>query len=112
MKQVIVVRTDLKMGKGKIAGQVAHASVRAYRESGFWAKRKWFKKGEVKIVLKVKSREELAKVVEKCILERVKPVGVRDAGRTQIEPGTLTAVAFGPVEDEVADKITGDLKLL
>lgn len=114
-----MVRTDLKMGKGKIAGQAAHAAVRACGLASFWRhprlwwkKVKWFKEGETKIVLKVKDDIELASIIIKLHNRGIKYAIVTDAGRTQIEPGTLTAIGFGPVEDEVADKIVGDLKLL
>ncbi len=120
MKQVIIVRKDLKkMSCGKIAGQAAHASVRACKLASFWrypylwwCKRKWFKEGETKIVLKVKSEEELVDIMYKCLENNLKYAGVRDAGRTQIEAGTLTAVAIGPYPDEIIDNITEGLKLL
>ena len=59
MKQAIIVRKDLKMTCGKIAGQVAHASLRAYTQSEEMKRIDYYLQGEVKIILKVQSEEEL-----------------------------------------------------
>jgi PTH2 family peptidyl-tRNA hydrolase len=115
MKQVIVVRTDLGMGKGKIAVQVAHASLSAFLE----AKRRnpeladaWLSEGQRKIVLKVNSLNELLDVVKKAEDEGLPIAIIEDAGLTQLKPGTITAVGIGPALDDVLDRITGNLKLL
>lgn len=115
MKQVIVIRSDLDMGKGKIAVQAAHASIAAFLE----AKRRnpewvdaWLSEGQRKIVLKVDSLNELLEVARKAESEGLPVAIVEDAGLTQLKPGTVTAVGIGPALDEVLDKITGNLKLL
>lgn len=114
MKQVIVVRTDVKMGKGKICAQVAHASLEAYkktlREQPSWVE-EWERQGSKKIVLKVSSEEELLELYNSAKNE-VPAVIIRDAGLTQVPPGTVTAAGFGPGPDEVMDKYFGRLKLL
>ncbi len=114
MKQVIVVRTDLKMGKGKICAQVAHASLEAYKkalkEKPEWV-RSWETEGSKKIVLKVNSEKELLELFERAKKE-VPAVLIRDAGLTQVPPGSITAAGFGPAPDEVMDRLFGHLKLL
>jgi len=112
MKQVIVVRSDLKMGKGKLAAQVAHASIASFLKANFLVKRKWLKEGMKKIVLKVNSEKELLEIYEKAKNAKLPCEIIRDAGHTQLEPGTITALGIGPAEDEKIDKITGNLKLL
>lgn len=113
MKQAIVVRKDLKMSCGKIAGQVAHASLRAYRVTPKMERDNWiYNYNEVKVVLKVQSEEELNKIIKRCEESDVPYSLVFDAGKTQIEPHTLTALGIGPDEDKVINDIVGDLKLL
>jgi PTH2 family peptidyl-tRNA hydrolase len=120
MKQAIVVRKDLKMDCGKIAGQVAHASVRAlwFLEIEYGEKKaqemldKWAEDGEVKIILKVRSEEEILQIKEKCESLGVHNALVHDTGKTQIKPNTLTTIGIGPDEDEKIDEITRGLKLL
>ena len=111
-KQVVVIRTDLKMGKGKIAAQVAHASLAAYKKAGLIAKRRWDAAGSKKIVVKVGSLKELIDVYNKAKDHDLKPVMISDAGKTQISSGTKTCVGIGPDKDEKIDKITKNLKLL
>ncbi len=115
LKQAIVVRTDLKMGKGKLATQVAHASVTAFyrtlNEKPDLARR-WIKEGQKKVVLKVNSVEELKRIHEEAIENGIISAMIWDAGLTQLEPGTLTAVALGPDVEDKIDVITGNLKLL
>jgi PTH2 family peptidyl-tRNA hydrolase len=110
-KQVILVRTDLEMGKGKIATQACHASVGAMRLAKEGIVKKWegFAK---KIVLKVNSEKDLMEFYRKAKKERIPCFLVKDAGLTQIKPGTVTALGIGPVEEEKIDKITRKLKLL
>ena len=114
MKQVILVRTDIKMGKGKICAQVAHASLEAYkkalREKPEWVK-KWEEGGSKKIVLKVSSEKELLRLYSEASKE-VPAVIIRDAGLTQVPPNTITAAGFGPAPDAVLDKYFSKLKLL
>ncbi|RLJ06151.1 MAG: peptidyl-tRNA hydrolase, partial [Candidatus Aenigmatarchaeota archaeon] len=55
MKQVILVRKDLKISKGKIAAQVANASLGAYKKTEKKIREKWEKEGSKKIILKVEN---------------------------------------------------------
>ena len=112
MKQVIVIRTDLKMGKGKIAAQSAHASVSAMEKVKKSDVEKWKNEGQKKIVLKVSSLEEIMGLKKKCADAKIPCVMIADAGKTQLDPGTITALGIGPDEDEKINKITGNLKIL
>jgi len=114
LKQVILVRQDLKLGKGKLAAQACHASVsalmKALKESPKQAG-EWLDEGQAKIVLKVKDGKELLYFFEK-LRKRFPTALITDAGLTQIAPGTITCVGIGPVEEKEIDKITKELKLL
>ena len=111
-KQVIVIRTDLKMSKGKACVQVAHASVEAYKKANWFSKRKWATTGAKKAVLKVNTLKDLKKIYEEARKEKLPCVLISDAGKTEIPAGTITAVGIGPAESKKIDKITGKLKTL
>lgn len=111
LKQAIILRKDLKMGFGKAVAQACHASLEAYRTTGWIDKRKWIKEGAKKIVLKVNSEEELIELYHKAVKMGLPAALIKDAGLTQLPPGTITALAIGPAEEEKIDKITGKLKL-
>jgi PTH2 family peptidyl-tRNA hydrolase len=114
IKQVIVVRNDLGMGKGKIAAQVGHACVlgaeNVRRSHPEWFGQWWT--GQEKIVLKVNSLKELEEVKQGAIELGLPWSEVTDAGHTQIAPGTFTCLSIGPAPEELVDKITSNLKLL
>jgi len=114
IKQVIVVRTDLDLGKGKIAAQVGHACVlgaeHVRKSNPEWFSVWWT--GQEKIVLKVANLKELEQVKQDAIEFDVPWSEVTDAGHTQIASGTTTCISIGPAPEEKIDKITGDLKLL
>ncbi|MFQ6010141.1 MAG: peptidyl-tRNA hydrolase Pth2 [Candidatus Aenigmatarchaeota archaeon] len=112
MKQAIVVRTDLKMGKGKIATQCAHASIGAFIRTKGKDKELWLRTGMKKVVLKVSNEKELNTVHRKAKSLKLPTDMVSDAGRTQLEPGTKTSVGIGPASDDKIDRITGKMKLL
>ncbi len=109
-KQAIVVRKDLKMTKGKTAAQVAHASLGALKNSGKDVAEEWEKEGAKKVVLKVENLKELLELKEEA-----KPLPtklVKDAGMTELPPGTITCLGIGPAKEEEIDKVTSSLKLL
>ena len=112
MKQVFVVRTDIKMGKGKIAAQVAHAAIECYKRSSKRLINLWEKEGCKKVVLKCNSLSELLSLYRKCLIKKIPCVLIRDAGLTQIAPGTITCLGAGPYYDDILDTIFGHLKLL
>ena len=115
MKQAIVVRSDLKMGKGKVAAQVAHASL-ASAEAAREKKSSWYdgwkEEGQAKIVLKVESEAELRELFRRARSAGLTASLVQDKGLTQVEPGTVTCLGIGPGPDATIDEITGKLKLL
>lgn len=112
LKQVIVVRTDIGMGKGKIAAQVAHASLEAYRKSPQKVREKWWEESQKKVILKVQSEKELIDIFTHARSTGLPCALIRDAGHTQVLPGTKTAVGIGPAEAGEIDQVTGHLSLL
>ena len=112
MKQVMIVRTDLKMRKGKIAAQCCHGAIGAYKKSPADKIRKWENEAYAKVVLKVQTLEELTALKKLADEKGIVNYLVVDAGRTQLPTSTTTVLGIGPDEDEIMDKITGDLKLL
>ena len=115
IKQVLVIRADLKMGKGKLVAQGAHAAVSAYldatKKHPDWAKR-WIQNGQKKIAVKINGEREILEL-EKVAVELGLPCAlIRDAGHTQLAPGTITVLGIGPAPEKKVDALTGDLKLL
>jgi len=110
-KQVILIRDDLKLPKGKLAAQSAHASVEAVLKSDSKTIKAWREEGMAKIVLKVKNEKELVKYFQEAKDRDITASLITDAGRTVVAPGTKTAVAIGPDKEEVIDSLTGSLPL-
>ena len=113
-KQVIAVRGDLKISCGKLAVQVAHASVEAselVKKRNPETYRKWKEEGAKKVVVQVESEEELFSIYRRAQELGLVSVLIRDAGLTEVPPGTPTAVGIGPDREERIDKVTGRLRL-
>lgn len=111
-KQVILIRTDLNLPKGKLAAQASHASVESVLKSDDKIIKKWKNEGMAKIVLKVEDEKELIKYFQQAKDNGLTASLITDAGRTVVAPGTKTAAAIGPDESEKIDEITGELKIL
>lgn len=111
-KQVILVRQDLKLPKGKMAAQVAHASVEAVLKSDKSLIKTWRSEGMKKIVLKVADLKELKRYLAFANNSGLITALITDAGLTTIEPGTITCVAIGPDEESKIDEITKHLKII
>jgi PTH2 family peptidyl-tRNA hydrolase len=114
-KQVIAVRTDLGMSKGKTAVQVAHGSVSAAERARVTKQeewRAWVREGQKKVAVKVTSEEEIMELRRLAITEGLPHAIIRDAGMTELPPGTLTVIGIGPAKAEAVDKVTSELKLL
>ncbi|XP_074870184.1 peptidyl-tRNA hydrolase 2, mitochondrial isoform X2 [Carettochelys insculpta] len=113
-KMVLIVRNDLKMGKGKVAAQCSHAAVSAYKQvqrRNPELLKQWEYCGQPKVVLKAPDEETLVQ-----LLVAAKDLGltvsiIQDAGRTQIAPGSRTVLGIGPGPADVVDKVSGHLKL-
>ncbi|NXY73470.1 PTH2 hydrolase, partial [Glareola pratincola] len=113
-KMVLIVRSDLKMGKGKVAAQCSHAAVSAYKQvqkRNPELLKQWEYCGQPKVVLKAPDDAALIQ-----LLTDAKQLGltvslIRDAGRTQIAPGSQTVLGIGPGPADVVDKVSGHLKL-
>jgi PTH2 family peptidyl-tRNA hydrolase len=114
-KQVIVVRKDLKLSKGKLAGQACHAAIAAYKAALERAPEKvlrWELEGSKKAVLAAADEGELRELYASVPKKIPKGELIHDAGRTHLEPGTLTCFALGPWDEEEIDRVTGHLKLV
>ncbi len=112
VKQAILVRNDLNIGKGKIATQVAHASLEAYKKADKDIIKKWEEGGSKKIVLKVNSLNELLEFKKKADQLKIPLALINDAGLTQLKESTTTCLGLGPDDEDKIDKLIKDLKLL
>ena len=114
-KQVIVLRTDLEMSRGKIAAQAGHAAVSAAEEGrkkrpDWW--RAWLEEGQYKIAVRVDSEEELLELKRKTRKLQLPTALITDRGLTELPPGTKTCLGIGPAPSDQIDKVTGNLRLL
>uniref|UniRef100_A0A6P7H9K7 peptidyl-tRNA hydrolase n=1 Tax=Diabrotica virgifera virgifera TaxID=50390 RepID=A0A6P7H9K7_DIAVI len=111
---ILGVRNDLKMQKGKVAAQCGHAAVAAYAKTQKERPKilpLWLRNGGTKIAVRVDSEEELLALHKRAKELNVLTSIVRDAGQTQVAPGTRTVIAIGPAPKSDLDKISGHLKL-
>ncbi|CAD6261965.1 unnamed protein product [Miscanthus lutarioriparius] len=113
-KMVLVVRNDLKMGKGKIAAQCSHATLGLFKKLQQRAPkslRRWERCGQVKVVVKIESEEDMLVLQGRAKSLNLPTHITIDAGRTQIAPNSRTVmVILGPAD--MVDDVTGGLKLL
>ncbi len=114
-KQVILIRADIKMSKGKTAAQCSHASL----ESALKVLKKdkkllqsWRREGAKKVVLRVADKKELLDFDKKAKQANLISALITDAGHTELKPGTMTCLGIGPDKEEKIDKITKELQAL
>jgi len=129
IKQILIIRKDLNMRKGKIAAQAAHASLAVFfnkmkeekknesNEVSFTLKvdnsfmLSWIEGRFVKICVYVNSKEELIEIYEKAKAAKLPCSLIEDAGFTEFKEPTFTAVAIGPDDPEKIDLLTKHLPL-
>lgn len=124
IKQVIVIRKDLNMRKGKMCAQAAHASMKVFFDRAFSKKflmqisltpemLKWINDKFTKIVVGVNSEFELLETYNQAVKTGIVCSLIQDCGLTEFNGiPTYTAVAIGPDYSEKIDLITGHLSLL
>lgn len=112
-KMVLVVRNDLKMGKGKAAAQCSHATLGCYKQALKQPRvlREWEDMGQAKVVLKCEEEKELIELKKLAVQKGLICNIVSDAGRTQIAAGSRTVLGVGPGPAKLIDEVTGHLKL-
>jgi len=111
-KQVILVRKDLKLPKGKLAVQVAHAALEAALKGSRNTMVSWLEEGGKKVVVGVADEKELRGYKRAADTNGLKTALITDAGKTTVRPGTVTCLAIGPDDEKKVDKVTGKLKIL
>lgn len=121
VKQVIVMRKDLNMRRGKEIAQGCHASI-AFMSRQLQGGRttislsdeakEWIETGFTKICVRVDSEEELLAIKAKAECDGLEVHLVVDAGLTEFDGVlTKTCLAIGPDRTEKIDAVTGGLKL-
>lgn len=96
----LIVNKGLEMSPGKLAAQVAHGAIHSAIISETEIMDEWFSNSQTKIVLEVKSEEQLVISQQELLLAGIKCVLIKDQGRTEIEPGSKTVLAC-----EIVDKV-------
>ncbi len=112
-KMIVVVRGDLKMSKGKTCAQVAHAVLDCFmKQKDRKLLKAWLDEGGKKVVLKAEGRKELSGINEAARRAGLPTSVIEDAGRTELEPGTITCMGVGPEREEKIDRVAGELPTL
>lgn len=126
VKQVIVIRKDLNMRKGKIAAQVAHAAMKVFFDWGDWVDHDcfeianlpspmvtWMKGAFTKVVVSVNSEEEIYDLAKRATDLDIPHAVIIDNGLTEFRGNkTTTCIAIGPAESETVDQLTAGLPLI
>ncbi len=112
LKQVIIVNEALKLPRGKLAAQVAHAAISAFLEASPSIQSRWLEAGMPKVVLAGENAAFLVNLETEAHLRSLPNSLIADAGRTLIPSGTITCLGIGPAPNSSIDQLTGNLKLL
>lgn len=130
IKQVIVVRKDLNMRKGKLAAQVAHASVKSIMDHMDVTSDEenihrdlalshgnpfnlWLTGLQTKIVVGCDGEQEINNIAEKCQDLGISYSIITDVGKTEFNGvPTITCIAVGPDHEEWINEVTSSYKLL
>ncbi|WWC72179.1 peptidyl-tRNA hydrolase [Kwoniella pini CBS 10737] len=115
MKLILIINDELKMTKGKIAAQAGHATLACaltLKEANPKLFRAWQNQGQPKIALRCANTEELEILAAQARSLNLCARTIRDAGRTQVAPGSKTVVGIGPGPARLINTVTGKLKLL
>lgn len=115
LKLALVVRSDLRLTKGKAAAQCAHAAIICYEQAARSQPellRLWLASGQPKIVLRVEGLDGLEALQDAARTAGLVVGCVRDAGRTQVAAGTVTVLGVGPSYEDQVDAVVSHLKLL
>ncbi len=114
-KMMIVIREDLNLSCGKLAVQVSHAAVectlRSQKLKNPYLK-EWLREGQKKVVVRVSSLRDLYELEFKAKQLGLVTAMIRDAGLTEVAPGTVTCLGIGPGPEEIINKVTGNVPLL
>lgn len=119
MKQLLVVRKDLKMRRGKECAQCAHASVGVVT-STIWGDhgnldpnvQVWIDTGQAKITVTVNSEQEMDELHARAVERNMLTYQVVDHGRTEFNGvHTKTVLAIGPAPDDMFIGLTDHLPL-
>ena len=109
----LIVRHDLKLSAGKTAVQCAHAAVSCTlgaRKSHARLVERWRQSGARKICLKVDDLHALQRLAGQAQSAGLVTHIVKDAGHTEVEPGTITVLGIGPGPRRSIDALVGELK--
>ncbi|PXF45112.1 Peptidyl-tRNA hydrolase 2, mitochondrial [Gracilariopsis chorda] len=112
---ILCVRTDLKMQKGKIAAQVGHATLGAFKAAARRAPaalKTWEVNAQPKIAVQIRSYKEAQQLQRHANSLGLVTYMVYDAGKTQIAAGSMTVLAVGPGPVSLVNQVTGKLRLL
>ncbi|MFB6241375.1 MAG: peptidyl-tRNA hydrolase Pth2 [Candidatus Nanosalina sp.] len=111
LKQALVLREELEMTTGKMISQACHASLNAYKKASGSRQKNWESEGAKKVVLAA-GDNLLEELFEQAKSRGLPAYLVQDAGLTEVEPGTKTALGIGPADETEIDNITGELELI
>ena len=109
----LIVRKDLRLSAGKVAVQCSHAAVSCAliaRKHEPRLMERWQSSGGRKICLAVDSLDLLKELMIKANSAGLITHMVKDAGHTEIPPGTITVLGIGPAPKSSINALTGELK--
>jgi PTH2 family peptidyl-tRNA hydrolase len=112
MKQVIVVDELLRLPRGKLAAQVAHASISAFLKASPDAQEAWLSLGMPKVILRGEGVGSLYELEARAANHGIPAALIEDAGKTVVTPGTATCVGIGPAPASAIDELTALLRLV
>ena len=109
----LIVRKDLRLSAGKVAVQCSHAAVSCAliaRKHEPRLMERWQFSGGRKISLAVDSLDLLKELMIKAKSAGLITHMVKDAGHTEIPPGTITVLGIGPAPKSSINALTGELE--
>jgi PTH2 family peptidyl-tRNA hydrolase len=106
-KQVILIRKDLEMSRGKLAVQINHATAMAVMRADRKTQERWMQNGIKVVIVGIDTLEEMVELDYKLQAERSIPhFMATDLGTTEFNRPEITALAVGPAPAKMINKYT------